>query len=659
MCAITGLLTSRPHGAAPIDAMTESLRHRGPDDGGIMAVGSGPVRVRGLGREEPHRSPRPDGADRDLSGSWLALGHRRLSILDLSPLGHQPMSRGDRYWIVYNGEIYNHIELRTELEAEGERFVSKSDTEVILAAYARWGQDCLARFNGMWAIAIYDSLARTIFLARDRFGVKPLYYWQDDGILAFASEIKAFTSIPGWRARLNGQSAHDFLVASQLDHSAQTLFAGVEQMEPGHCALVDCSAVSAGSRSVPPLRPRPWYQPKPALWDGSWDEATRAFKDLLTDSVRLCLRSDVTVGSCLSGGLDSSSIVCIVKDLLGGGPGNARQMTFSSCFDQREFDERPFIEEVVRASGVDAHRIFPSPEGLLSDLDRMLWHQDEPFLSASIFAQWCVFRSAREAGVKVMLDGQGADEHLYGYPEFHRPFLAGLLRSGHPWAAWCEAQARHGSASRTANALGRAILDAAIPVSIQNRFRARRARRKMPRWLGHHHLSFSCPGPLLSRFDRHGNARGFSAEMLGGRSLQKLLHWEDRNSMAHSIEARVPFLDFRLVEFVLGLPDRHKIRGGWTKAVLREGLRGVVPPAVLNRRDKMGFVTPERLWASQTATHGFEAALTRAVESSRGVITHAALGDWAQVREGRSPYRSDFWRMITFGNWMHRFDVSP
>lgn len=646
--------------------MTALLRHRGPDDEGFLTVGRNGVTAWGgadtppaaYQAEAPFRPAARWEESNDTVEAWLALGHRRLSILDLSPLGHQPMSYGGRYWIVYNGEVYNYLELRAELEAAGDRFLSHSDTEVILAAYARWGSQCLNRFNGMWALAIYDSQTQQLFLARDRFGVKPLYYWQSDGLLAFASEIKAFTVLPGWRARLDAQAAHDFLVSAHQDHSAHTLFADVRQLEPGHSLLLDGRACARGDNVAPTVQPTRWYQLNPVATDLPWPEAGPEFQRLLTDAVRLRLRSDVSVGSCLSGGLDSSSIVCLANRLLKEQNSQARQKTFSACSERREFDERPFIQHVVQATGVDAHEVFPTAEGLFGELDRLLWHQDEPFISTSIYAQWCVFGLAAQAGVKVMLDGQGADEHLYGYPGFQRPFLAGLMRRGLPGLVWQEARARQPRRSKALSAWTRALADTAIPLSTRNRFREQRQHRKAPAWLAHASLGATFPGPLAAKFHGYQDARGYSLEMLGGFNLQKLLHWEDRNSMAHSIESRVPFLDYRLVEFVVSLPDPYKIRDGQTKAVLRSGLRGLVPSAVLDRRDKMGFVTPEEIWATQSAAGPFAGALTAAVASSRGLLTPAAQSAWAEVSAGRARYRSDFWRMIAFGRWLELFKVT-
>jgi asparagine synthase (glutamine-hydrolysing) len=668
MCGIAGILSRQAGHFRSIGPMNASLRHRGPDDEGYVLITSTGVVCLG-GPDTPPEAARSAMPYRvagrldqagEPSGPFLALAHRRLSILDLSPLGHQPMSFQGRYWITYNGEIYNYRELRRELEGEGYAFVSRTDTEVVLAAYARWGIDCLNRFNGMWAFGLYDNVKQVLFLARDRFGVKPLYYWRgEDGMWAFASEIKAFTGLPGWRPRLNGQAAHDFLIASLQDHSAETLFAGVFQVEPGHYMRLDCPewfGRGVGMGQEKPAIQR-WYQLRPSPFAGTFDEAAGRFRDLFANAVEVRLRSDVPVGSCLSGGLDSSSIVCVARRLLLERQSSQAQKTFSACSEIKRFDERDYVEQVVAVTGVEAHYVYPAWGGLFAELERLVWHQDEPFATTSIYAQWRVFGCAREASIKVMLDGQGADELLFGYPNFFRAFFCGLIRSGRAVQAWREVMARRGQWGGAASSYMRAVTDAAIPLSWQRSFRRSARRGGKKEWLGCPPLNAVFPGPLAERFRCHRSARELSLELLRGAHLQMLLHWEDRNSMGQGIEARVPFLDYRLVEFLLGLPDDFKIRQGTTKAVLRQGMSGLVPDGVLARRDKMGFVTPEEIWVRQTGTAQFRQVLGEAVEASRGVLTSKALTSLEDVIEGRQAYDSHIWRMISFGIWMRRFGV--
>jgi asparagine synthase (glutamine-hydrolysing) len=423
MCGIAALYEpGAPAWLAEVTrAMTRAVRHRGPDGEGFASFGADATATPWLSDETP---PGVAGAREAPSGAVLGFGHRRLSILDLSIAGHQPMPDArDECWLIFNGEIYNYVELRAELAGRGHAFASGTDTEVILAAWREWGAACLDRFNGMFAFVLFDRRTRRLFAARDRFGVKPLYLWRTpSGGLALASEIKQFTAHPQWRARLDGQRAYDFLNWGICDHTRHTLFAGVQQVRGGEYLLAPLD-------DVPRVEPQRWYELKSAPFAGDFAAAGARFRELLDDSIRLRLRADVPVGSCLSGGLDSSSIVCTMRAQLGE-RAPALQNTFSAYSDVARFDERTYIEEVAAATGAERHAIVPSPDTLLTELDALTWHQDEPFGSTSIFAQWCVFRLARQNGVVVMLDGQGADEALGGYHGYFGPRLAGLLRQG-------------------------------------------------------------------------------------------------------------------------------------------------------------------------------------------------------------------------------------
>ncbi len=686
MCAIAGLLASDPRLLCRIKEMARLQRHRGPDDEGYLLVGAKEVHAL-AGKDTPDAVSRAEMPYRPASklsdalipgDAWLALGHRRLSILDLSALGHQPMSYQGRFWIVYNGEVYNYVELRAELEGLGHRFISRSDTEVILAAYAQWGNECFPRLNGMWAMAIYDAQNRELVLSRSRFGVKPLYYWSDENLCAFASEIKAFTCLPGWRARINGQAVHDYLLSGLQDHSQETMFAGVLQLEPGCYARLDCrSRRQEAGLPEPPGHPassrRPlqsdgaagsfsttrWFQIQPQPFTGSFADAAANFRDRLTQAVRLRLRSDVPVGSCLSGGLDSSSIVCTTSRLLAEQTVRHAHKTFSACSDILRYDERQFIKPVVAATGVESHYVFPSHQDLFADLDQVVWHQDEPFAGTSIYAQWCVLKTAADAQIKVMLDGQGADELLCGYADFRRAFLCGLLRWGHGLTAWKESRADRGHWQGALGAFARGVVDAATPLGVQQRFRQARRKRRPPEWLAPEALGASFPGRLAARFHSYRSAQEMSLELLTGAHLQMLLHWEDRNSMAHSVESRVPFLDFRLAEFATGLPDHFKIREGLTKAVMREAMKGIVPAAVLERRDKMGFVTPESVWATETGADEFRRKLKESLALCGRTVTSAASQLLEDAIAGRRTYQPSLWRIICLGTWMRLFNVTP
>lgn len=671
MCGITGFFSIKPQPVSVVGRMTDTIRHRGPDDEGFVlfpslelapVVCAGPDTPVDVYQFAYAYAPTGLLCDLDAHVATLALGHRRLAIVDLSPMGHQPMSSADgRYWIVFNGEVYNHVELRLQLEACGHRFFSHSDTEVIIAAYREWGKDCLSRFNGMFAFLIYDREHGSLFAARDRFGIKPLYYRVSADGIAFASEIKQFIELPDWQAQVNGQRAYDFLNWGVTDHTDETLFAGVFQLRGGQALVLNLRAMvnggfnfSAGDR-LPVQR---WYELKPQPFVGSLQEAAERFREKLVEAVKLHLRADVPVGSCLSGGLDSSSIVCIVNQLLGEQQAQALQKTFSACADVAKFDERHWIDKVVTATGVDAHYVYPALTHLFNEVPTITWHQDEPFGSTSIYAQWKVFRLASEQRVKVMLDGQGADEQLAGYHGYFGPRLATLFKSMRWVSLLKEATAMrrlHGYGYLSALAhIARFTLPGSLKEQLRRIFGQTSAQ---PSWLNCDQLGCKAVNPFQT-MGHTNTVQGLSMTQLTTSNLQMLLHWEDRDSMGHSIESRVPFLDHRLVEFVLGLPDEYKLSAGVTKRVLRLGMSGMLPNSIRDRMDKLGFVTPEENWLRNDSPDLFRKKMNEAIVASNGLIREKEAQQMLEdTISGKLPFSFLPWRIISFGTWVQQFSV--
>src|SRR4029079_17542268 len=347
-------------------------------------------------------------------------------IIDVSNAGLQPMADpSGRYQLVFNGELYNYLELREELRGRGEIFQTETDSEVLLRAYMVWGEAALDRFRGMFAFLIWDNAEQRLFAARDRFGIKPLYMVANANGVGFASEIKQLLGLPGLQRRMNLPRVYDFLSSGIADHTAETMFDGVMQLRAGECAVA-----KTDTNDLIELKLRRWYAiPDPNKFMMlSESEAAEQFRALLIDAVRIHLRSDVRVGSCLSGGLDSSSIVCLMTEMLGSQNGRASVNTVSACYDEKRVDERPFMESVVNQTHASPHYIFPRAEDVFAQAEKITWHQDEPFGSTSIFAQWCVFEEAKRVGVKVMLDGQGADEQLAGYHAWYWYYMSDLAR---------------------------------------------------------------------------------------------------------------------------------------------------------------------------------------------------------------------------------------
>jgi len=630
--------------------MTTLIRHRGPDDEGFVFFDAFQQHILG-GVETPANAYEsawdwaPKRQELPSKPMLAALGHRRLAIIDLSPAGHQPLCSSDqRYWITYNGEIYNYLELREELSSLGHTFITETDTEVILKAYQEWGKECFDFFNGMFAFVIYDKVRQKAIAVRDRFGVKPLYMWQSPlGFVAFASEIKQFTVLPGWRAKLQGQRVYDFLNWGVLDHSSETLFEGVTQVRGGEYALVSANEPHK-------LQIRSWYTLKATPFKGTFEDASKHFTELLQDAIRLRLRADVPVGSCLSGGMDSSSIVCLMNRLL---QNSGKQMTFSACSHNKRFCEKEFIDLVVSQTGVKAHFTYPTLEELKSLSRKIVWHQDEPFGSTSILAQWMVFKLAKEH-VTVMLDGQGADEQLAGYlgffgNSFYDHFTA--LKWNKLLNEMRQAELQHPLVQPWG-----LLLNKLVPEMIRQPIRKFLGKSaKYPGWLNTAKLNATLRDPFANAQNK--SLLDQSILQLQHSNLPMLLHWEDRNSMAHAVESRTPFLDYRLVEFNLGLPTEYKIGQGWTKKVLREGLKGILPERIRTRVDKMAFVTAEEEWVRKEAPDHFRKGVAETLERANGILHPSVRTHAEDIISGRRPYNYSLWRLVSFGEWLERFAI--
>lgn len=610
-----------------LEPMLETIRHRGPDDEGIALFNAqGPIEVP--------------------SNCVAALGHRRLSIVDLSTAGKQPLCTPDeRFWISYNGEIYNYVEVRSVLKGLGHVFTTQTDTEVVLHAFQQWGTECLHRFNGMFAFVIYDAKKHTIFAARDRFGVKPLYYWTSPkGFLAFGSEIKQFTVLPGWQASLQGQCAYDYLNWGVLDHTHATLFEGVYQLRGGESLVVHLEQLSF-------LQKQQWYTLEHHPFQGTLKDAAQQYVELLSDSLRLRMRTDVPIGSCLSGGLDSSSLVCLMQRL---SQTNETLQTFSACSDHAHFDEREYIEHIVNQTGVHPHYTTPCFEEMWSLLPTVIWHQDEPFISSSVFAQWKVFELAHSQNVAVMIDGQGADEQLAGYLGFFGNSFYDHFAAGR----WGELgrEIRFATQMHPQLQPWGLLLNKLVPSLIRQPLRKALGKTAAhPSWMHSKTLNVKERDPFAH--ERHKSVYDQSRLQLLYSNLPMLLHYEDRDSMAHSVESRTPFLDYRLVEFTLGLPNDFKISQGWTKRLLREGMKGILPEKIRLRSDKKAFGMAEEHWVRVRGSARMLQAIEETIDLTQGILDSSVKDLAEKMIEGERPYNPYLWRWMCFGQWLKRFKV--
>jgi len=588
MCGIFGVwnLDGGTVGTESVIAATTAIRHRGPDDEGYLLVNTQTARVALC--SGPHTELALDLPRIETFGGEqfdLAFGFRRLAILDTSPAGHQPMRGADGdHWIIFNGEIYNYIELREELKALGHRFQTGTDTEVLLAAYREWGSNLLPRLNGMFAFAIWDAATRKLFLARDRFGEKPLHYVHVSGkFFAFASEIKSLHATGLVERRLHEETFLRYKLYDQTDTGEQTFYEQVLRLPQGHSLLVGADG-SVSKRRYWDIDPRVSHEDKPDSW------FAEKFRELFFESVRLRQRSDVPVGSSLSGGLDSSAVVSVMDRLL---PEGAVQKTFSARFDDAAKDEGRWIEQVTRTTRVEPHFVWPTGERMFEEINSLFHHQDEPFGSASIYAQWCVMRLAKEHDVTVLLDGQGADEMLAGYHPYFNVVADDLFNHGRlpAFIAWRSSyKALHG---KPLSPLSWTIRQS-VPENLKQPVKKLLGRN------GHGHAVERVVPVYPKEFEKVSALRKILWWHTTRQGLVELLRYADRNSMAHSREVRLPFLDHNLVEFVFSLPERLIIRDGWTKWILRQAFRGVVPEPILNRVDKLGYEPPQQRWLGKT-----------------------------------------------------------
>ena len=641
MCGIFGRwdTTHRRLNLRQVEAATTLLRHRGPDDEGYLLADSERRLASSHGGADTNpklRLPKIHSAPG--AAVDLAFGFRRLSIVDLTVAGHQPMASTDgRFWLVFNGEIYNHDELRREMIGRGHRFRGRSDTEVLLALLQELGREAFQRCNGMWAIALWDVEDRRLLLCRDRFGVKPLFYSFVDGIFTFASEAKALVGAHGVPFAAQENAIGDYLRHGSLPSPASggTFFSEVHSLPPGHWMEVRDQQLSSGSYySLPMAQP-----------DSRSDaEVVAEYRALLEDSVRLRLRADVPVGTCLSGGLDSSSIVCLTRRILDRQRLSGSQSTFSAVYeDGGRYDERSYMNRVIAAAGTQAHFVVPQADRLVESLPKLVWHQDEPFTSTSIFAQWSVMAAAKEAGVTVMLDGQGADEQLAGYRPYGR-HVSDMFRRGALASAMRETRA----AMQVSGASARRIVAHAIALQLPRTWSTQLQRMGALRttsWMSPEFIARHDGGNRPAELTLDEHLRG----LVRDHSLPHLLRYEDRNSMAFSIEARVPFVDYRVMEFAFAYGSRFRIRDGWTKWLLRQAMVGTVPDEIVWRRDKVGFDTPEDRWMATLvpALRGlFDDARSEAYLNVPRVRT--AIAGWpTTLVDSRTA-----WRWINLESWL-------
>jgi len=608
MCGICGIINfdKRAIEEPKLRKMMATMKHRGPDDEGLFIQKN------------------------------IGLGFVRLSILDLSPAGHQPMTDPTgRYILVFNGEIYNYLEIREDLKLLGVEFETGTDTEVLLKAYIQYGEACLDKFNGMFAFVILDKKTGDVFGARDRFGVKPFYYYVDESTFIFASEIQPILAVYGQRNKENETMIFDFLTFNRTDHTENTFFQGIKKLQHGHCFTIKSTKFEI----------RKWYDLKKQLTKHTADPIK--YKSLLLDAVQLRMRSDVPVGVCLSGGLDSSAITSIIAVRLNRPDIN----TFSAVYDKGlKADESEYID-LYADSLANMYRITPSAETLLNDLSDFIKIHAEPIPSTGPYAQYLVMKLAKQH-VTVTLDGQGADEQLGGYHYFYGFYFKDLLQN-FKFISLIRESIAYYKMHKSLFAF-KTFLYFLLPnqietkLSVKNRgflsheFVARLSDHKISSVVSNLYASKNLHESLINHFEY---------------KLEHLLKWNDRNSMFFSLESRNPFLDYRLVEYTLSLNSSAIIKKGFTKSILRDSLKNILPDKIRLRTDKLGFATPQDDWYR---TEKFQKLILDLISSesfkNRNIVNpEIALQLYKRHLNKEIDISKEIWKWIHLEMWFREF----
>lgn len=645
MCGIFGIfnLDSKSLDISELLVPTKIMRHRGPDDEGYFLYNT-VDRKHGFFSHFESTSPiraRYPILENTICAD-LGFGFRRLSIIDVTESGHQPMFFEERgVVIVFNGEIYNYLELRDELLNYGFSFETNSDTEVILKAYSLWGEKCVNKFNGMWAFAIWDTVQEKLFCSRDRFGIKPFYFIKSEKSFAFASEIKSLLGII--KPRENFRTLSKFFYNGVGDDTDQTFFEGIFQLKASHSLLL--TKETFGTYQYYTINPK-----KTVL---SFDESKEELKDLFYNSVSLRQRSDVPYGYALSGGIDSSSIVCTAANI---GSNILKANTFSMIYPGSRVDESLFIKDVIDKTNFNSFFVSPSGADIMAELDRFVYHQEEPFAGLSYFGEYKLRELIKLNNVTVSLEGQGADELFTGYNNLIPYYFRDLIRKGKFAKLSSEISAFE---KMFPTSLSKQVMRFIKDILINQGL------KKPNNAIAYINYEFIFENyspdyePLDFRTDSSLNNE--LLRQLRKTSLPQQLIRADKNSMAFSVECRFPFLDYRIVEFAYSLPYHYKINKGTTKFILREAFKDVLPKSIYNRKDKIGFALPSEGWVDKKMVLFLKQLIDSFPEME---------SDLLDIKHFKSYYLSDrsdsvqnidwrFWKTFSYLIWYNRFIKNP
>ncbi|MFA5032828.1 MAG: asparagine synthase (glutamine-hydrolyzing) [bacterium] len=606
MCGIAGIYNfdKVPINEIDLHKMIAVQQHRGPDDNGYFVDDN------------------------------IGLGHCRLSIIDLSKTGHQPMSDSNkRIWCIHNGEIYNYLELKEELKSRGYHFESETDTEVIIYSYKEWGTDCVSKFNGMWAFAIWDGDNNSLFLSRDRLGVKPIYYLKNYNKFIFASEIKAILKIAPNERSPDYSELYHFLKTGIFANSDNTFFEHIKSLYPGHSIIIKNSDVKIWNY---------WdIKNKRIVNNNKYEEN---FVSLLEDSIKLRLRSNVAVGTCLSGGLDSSSIVAIQNKIF-----KDEIQTFSVIWEDKECDESKYINLIRKSNRITPFFVKPDSNNFFDILQKIVWHSDTPSQGPGIYAQWYLMKMAKDR-VKVLLDGQGGDELLAGYFNYFFFYLKDILKNDFPSKFMKEGK-------KISNVIKSNAFKGVLRFLYPQLYKIFDNSKKENIFDTKFEKEYrGIPGYIKKNKNFKGELNNALYQSIKRDSLPALLHYGDRSSMAFSVEFRNPFLDYRMVEFCMNLPIYEKINNSTTKYILRKAMKDILPEEILSRKDKKGYPTPVGKWFKNTLKNQVEDIIYSNSFRNRGIFDCNTIRLLFEEHcSGKKDHTFKIWQWLTTELWFRQF----